>query len=123
MAVPPTQYALVFLRQSGTVRDGERCRGGWRSRSRGDCFRGCFGLRCLQEVSDYRSERVDEATREPSLPQPEDVRLLQPTADVDVQIEPLEHGEERGIRPELRTEAAPLQHADRREHDASYPFR
>src|SRR2546422_11061742 len=106
MAVPPTQYALVFLRQSGTVRDGARCRGGSRSRSRGNCFRGCFGLRGLQEGSDYRGERVDEATREPSLPQPEDMRLLQPTADLDGQIEPLEQGEEPGSRPEPRTEPA-----------------
>src|SRR5947209_8960252 len=105
-AVPPTQYALVFLRQSGTVRDRARCRGGSRSRSRSDCLGGCLGLRRLQQVPDYWSEGVDEATREPSLPEPEDMRLLQTTADVDVQVEPLEQREERGIRPELRTEAA-----------------
>src|SRR5437867_8073511 len=51
------------------------------------------------------------------------MRLLQPTSDVDVQIEPLEQGEERGIRPELRTEAAQIHHADRRETDPAYRFR
>src|SRR2546422_11475770 len=100
MAVPPTQYALVFLRQSGTVRDGARCRGGSRSRSRGNLFRGGFGLRCLQEVSGYRSERGDEATLETSLPEPEDMGLLQPTPAIDVPIEPPPQGKERGMPPD-----------------------
>src|SRR2546427_12216849 len=103
MAVPPTQYALVSLRQSGTVRDRARCRGRSRSGSRGDRLCGCFGLRGLQQVSDYGSERVDEAAREPSLPEPEDMRLLQTTADEDVQVEPFAQREKRGVRRELPT--------------------
>src|SRR2546426_12500988 len=98
-AVPPTQYALVFLRQSGTVRDRARCRGGSRSRSRSDCLGGGLGLRRLQQVPDYWREGGDEATREPSLPQPEGMRLLPATPDVDGQGEPLEQRNERGIRP------------------------
>src|SRR5213593_1007252 len=68
-------------------------------------------------------ERGGEGSRGASLREPDDMRGVRPTSDVAVQTEPLEQGEERGIRPELRTEAAQIHHADRRETDPAYRFR
>src|SRR6266705_727603 len=107
--------APPILRRTGRVRDRAWRRRGSRGRSRSNRLGRCFRFRRPEEVPDHGRVRIDEAARKPLLAEPEDVRLLQAPADVDLEVEPLESREERRVRSEFGSEAAQVHHADRRE--------
>src|SRR5438093_6930964 len=103
-----------ILRRTGRVRDRAWRRRGSRGRSRSNRLGRCFRFRRPEEVPDHGRVRIDEAARKPLLAEPEDVRLLQAPADIDVEVEPFEVREERRVRSEFGSEAAQVHHADRR---------
>src|SRR5439155_1406535 len=78
----------LILRRTGRVRDRAWRGRGSRSRSRSNRLGRRFRFRRPEEVPDHGRVRIDEAARKPLLAEPEDVRLLQAPADIDVEVEP-----------------------------------
>src|SRR5207249_8333945 len=63
--------------------------------------------------------RIHQPSCEAALSQADHVGLLQASADIELEVQPLEGLEEKGIGPELGPESAQIDHADGRETDRS----
>src|SRR5437879_6383288 len=98
------------------ARNGPGCRGGpgrWRG---GTGLRRCRGLRGFREkVPNHGCVGIHEPSRETALSQAEHVRLLQASADVQLQVKPFEAREKGGIGSKLRPKATEIEHAGGRE--------
>src|SRR5256885_12405901 len=97
-------------------RNGTGCRGGPRCRRGGAGLRRCRGLRGFREkVPNHGCVGIHEPSRETALSQAEHVRLLQASADVQLQVKPFEAREKGGIGSKLRPKAPEIEHAGGRE--------
>src|SRR2546429_6405190 len=96
------------------ARNGPGCRGGPRCRRGGAGLRRCRGLRSFREkVPNHGCVGIHEPSRETALAQAEHVRLLQTSADVQLQIKPFEAREKGWIWSNLRPKATRIEDADR----------
>src|SRR5437870_4394451 len=124
---PPTAFAdceLSFASRpygdSTGARNGPGCRGGPRGGHGGARLRRGGRLGSLrEEVPNHRCVRIHQPSREAALSQANHIGLLQASADIELEVQPLEHLEEKRIGPELGPESAQIDHADGREADRS----
>src|SRR2546430_12677716 len=87
---------------SNGARNGPGCRSGPRG-GRGGARLGRGGsLRSLREkIANHGCVRIHQSSREAALSQADHIGLLQASADVELEVQPLEHLEEKRIGPEL----------------------
>src|SRR6266550_6114244 len=105
---------------SNGARNGPGCRSGPRGGRGGARLRRGGSLRSLrEEIANHGCVRIHQSSREAALSQADHIGLLQASADVELEVQPLERLEEKGIGPELGPESAQIDHADGREADRS----